>query len=147
MLNTGFEKSADGAWGTYTYQATFRYGWDVALAAAQFLIARDFTQIDRVIVGSDPARGTNIVAEVQAANGDLSQTSAAQENGCIIVSGVSRLMECPVQLTFYNQTNAIQLNAFLPKMPPEERDNPQAFTNYVSSIEIGAHVSLARARS
>lgn len=75
------------------------------------------------------------IEEVKQENGILRNCSAiSEENGVLIVSGISHIMECPLQIMFYNQTNVVKLCCPVKKIFEEHGEH--VFDNYLNSIEI-----------
>ncbi len=60
-----------------------------------------------------------------------------EECGVLTISGLSSLMECPVQISFYNQTSLVKL--FCPFKQYFETHGEHVFDNYMNSIEIMAY--------
>lgn len=134
------EVREENGWMFADYQATWRYSYDFMLDAAQAVINMDFQDnLQRVAIGLlSESKQEECIEEVRASGNILRNCEkVAHENGVLIVSGVSRIMECPVQLMFYNQTNVIRLCTPFKKVFEEGGDN--AFTTYLSSIEIKAY--------
>lgn len=138
----------DNGWMFADYQATWKYGYGFMLDAAQAVIDMDFRdKLQRVAVGSIAGAGQEeCIVEVHAAGDVLRNCSkVANENGVLIVSGLSNIMGCSVQLMFYNQTNVIRLCTPFKKIFEEGGDN--AFTTYLSSIEIKAYCADVERRT
>lgn len=134
------EVREENGWMFADYQETWRYSYDFMLDAAQAVINMDFQDnLQRVAIGLlSESKQEECIEEVRASGNILRNCEkVAHENGVLIVSGVSRIMECPVQLMFYNQTNVIRLCTPFKKVFEEGGDN--AFTTYLSSIEIKAY--------
>ena len=144
MLLMSHQVSPDGIWGHYDYRTTWPYGWDFILEATQFLVDTDIEQVQQLQVGVLGREETDIVEEFHRAGRRLSDTSASQENGFLSIAGHSRIMECALKIVLVNQTAGLRLSAMRSQIPQEARDDPQAFTTYVSSLEINGHVAIAR---
>lgn len=138
MLLKGIRE--ENGWMFADYQATWKYGYGFMLDAAQAVINTDFRdQLQRVAIGSAAGAGQEeCIGEVRKAGNILRNCSkVARENGVLIVSGLSSIMECPVQLMFYNQTNVIRLCT--PGRTIFEKGGENAFTTYLCSMEIKAY--------
>lgn len=139
-----FGRSNDGEWLSYVFQTTWPYGWEFVLEACQVLIDRDLVRADRLFYGRMDERGPDHSAELEAVNGQIRATGAAQESAFLILGGYSRLMQCPLSLQFNNQTDVLMLTTYVEEVPEEVRERPDAFTTYVSSIELNAYISMTR---
>lgn len=138
MLLKGIRE--ENGWMFADYQATWRYGYDFMLDVGQVVIDKDFKEnLQRVAIAELAEAGQEECMDaVRAAGNELRKADkVARENGVLIVSGLSSIMECPVQIMLYNQTSVIRLCTPLKKVFEEGGDN--AFTTYLSSIEIKAY--------
>lgn len=138
------EVGPDGAWGQYDYRMTWPYGWEFVLEATQSLLDTDMEQVQQLQVGVLGREEIDILHELAPAGRLIHRTSAVTERGFLAISGISRTMECPMKVMFVNQTAGLRVFAHLPSIPQEARSNPQAFTTYVSSLEIKTYMTLAR---
>ncbi|MGN0695542.1 MAG: hypothetical protein ACI4J5_02115 [Oscillospiraceae bacterium] len=137
----------DNGWMLADYQATWQYGYDFMLDAAQTVIDTDLKDdLQRVAVGRIAGAGQEeCIDDVRAAGNILRNCpKAAEENGVLIVSGISRIMGVPVQLMFYDQTNIIRLCT--PDKSIFKKHGKNAFTTYMSSMEINAYCTAAERR-
>ena len=139
-----FGRSNDGEWLHYVFQTTWKYGWDFVLEACQVLIDRDLERADRLFYGRMDERGPDHSEELKAANGQIRATGADQEAAFLILGGYSRIMQCPLSLQFNNQTDVLMLTTYAQDVPEEAWERPDAFTTYVSSIELNAYISMTR---
>ena len=143
-------KSENG-WLTIDYAATWRYGYDFMLDAAQMILA-DFGEDLQRVAKADTAGVpfVEIIDKVNACGGKLRECMELKEEcGVLAVAGISRVMECPMQIVFYNQTNAVRLdipiaqipeNAPVRKIFDERKDGYQrTFDCFMDSIEIKAY--------
>lgn len=149
----------DGGWLTIGYAATWDYGYDFMLDAARVLL-EDFGD-DLQRFGKAKIAGEKTVAvtdEVMECGGQLRKCAAlGEECGVISVAGISRVMECPMQLTFYNQTNAVMLDIPIAQMPEShparQRFDQRAsgfehtFDCYMDSVEIKAYCADTERRT
>lgn len=137
----------EDGWTTVEYAATWRYGYDFMLDAAQVILA-DFTDnLQRFarykIMSGDP---NEIVDEVKACGGDLRSCKALEDEcGAVAVAGVSGIMECPVQIVFFNQTNTVRLDC--PIKGIFEEHGEHVFDNYMNSVEIKAYCADTERRT
>lgn len=137
----------EGDWISVDYAATWRYGYDFMLDAAQALLA-DFGENLQRFATAEIAGGTftNITDKIGKKVRECS--ALKDECGVVAIAGISRVMECPMQITFYNQTNAVGLDipiAQIPKEHPlrkiydERKDGYEhTFDCYMDSVEIKA---------
>lgn len=141
------EINTEGEWVTVEYAATWRYGYDFMLDAAQNVIDSDFREnLQRVaksrIAGS---QDDEIIDSVRENGGKLrSCKELDNECGTLTVSGISSIMECPVQLVFFNQTNVVRLFCLAKQLFEEHGE--RVFDNYMNSIEINAYCAATRRR-
>ena len=113
MIFKGLKEN--NGWMMAEYSATWAYGYDFMLDAAQ-----------------------TIIDEVRVHGGVLRDCpSVCGECGVLTVSGVSGIMECPVQFVFYNQTNLVRL--YCPFRQYFKEHGEHVFDNYMNSIEIKAY--------
>lgn len=138
MIFRGLKEN--NGWMVVDYSATWRYGYDFMLDAAQMIIDTDFqSNLQRVatseIVG---APDVERIEEVRAHHNILRDCDSVKEEcGTLTLAGISRIMECPVQFTFFNQTNVVRL--FCPIKQMFEEHGEHVFDNYMNSIEIKAY--------
>lgn len=134
------EVKEENGWIIAEYSATWRYGYDFMLDAAQTIIDTDFQdQLQRVAI-ADIAGTEDIekLDEVNACGNILRDCKSLQkECGVLTVSGISKVMECPIQLVFFNQTNLVRLFCPMPQYFKEH--GKHVFDNYLNSIEIKAY--------
>lgn len=139
--------STDGDWATVEYAATWRYGYDFMLDAAQVILPDFGGNLQRFarfeIAGG---KSEEIVTQVKACGGDLrSCTALEKECGAIAVAGISGIMECHVQIMFFNQTNTVLLDC--PIKGYFEEHGEHVFDNYMNSIEIKAYCADTERRT
>lgn len=138
---------SEGDWVHVEYAATWRYGYDFMLDAAQVLLADFGGGLQRFakyeISGAKPVE---IVDEVKSRGGVLRECEALEDEcGAIAVAGVSGVMECPIQITFYNQTNAVMLAC--PIKAIFEEHGEHVFDHYMDSVEIKAYCADTERRT
>lgn len=130
----------ENGWTIAQYSATWGYGYDFMLDAAQTIIDSDFSdKTQRVAVAEAPGSPfTEYIDDVRAADYNLRACpSVCKEGSGLIIAGESKLMHVPVQFAFFNQTNIIRICC--PFKNYFEANGEQVFTNYINSIEIKAH--------
>lgn len=145
--------SGENGWISIDYAATWKYGYDFMLDAAQAIL-KDFGDDLQRFATAEIAGGelVNITDKVGESGklGRLRECRAlADEFGVIAVAGISGVMECPLQITFYNQTNAVGLDIPISQIPAshparkifDERGDQfeHVFDCYMDSIEIKAY--------
>lgn len=139
--------SNDGNWVHVEYATTWKYGYDFMLDAAQTLLAdfgNDLQRFAKFAMGV--VKPTEIVDEVKACGGKLRECKALEEEcGVIAVAGISGVMECPIQITFFNQTNAVRLDC--PIKAIFEEHGEHVFDHYMDSVEIKAYCSDTERRT
>lgn len=137
----------ENGWITVEYSATWKYGFDFMLDAAQVILA-DFGSYLQRVATTEIAGGkfTTITEEVMNCGGKLRNCKSLTECGVLSVAGVSSIMECPVQVKFYNQTNTVVLDIPAGQIPDDDEikkalaENGQhLFDNYMNSVEIKAY--------
>ncbi len=135
-------------WVYADYQATWKYGYDFMLDAAQAVIDTDFkNHLQRVTTGK-MAGGEQMeyLEAVRRAGNQLRDCEEVKsEAGMLIISGISTIMDCPIQLMFYNQSNLIRLCTPFKELFEKNGDN--IFTTYLSSIEIQAYCKATERRT
>lgn len=146
----------EGDWISVDYAATWRYGYDFMLDAAQVLLA-DFGENLQRFATAEIAGGTLINITDKIGKKVRECSALNDECGVIAVAGISRVMECPMGITFYNQTNAVGLDipiAQIPKDHPvrkifdERKDGYEhTFDCYMDSVEIKAYCADTERRT
>lgn len=129
-------------WMFADYEATYRYGWNFVLKAAQYIIDADFMDDLQRVATADIAgdKDKEWLEEVRSAGNKLVDCpNVSAEQGVLIVSGLSRIMGCPMQIMFYNQTDHVCLTTPKKEMFAEDND---VFTKYMDSIEINVYKTL-----
>ncbi len=146
MLFRGI-KEVNG-WTAVEYSATWQYSYEFMLDAAQVIIDTDFRdKLQRVAI-SKVAGGKELekLDEVKACSNLLRDCpDVKEENGILTISGISQIMECPIQLVLFNQTNIVRL--FCPFKKYFDEHGEHVFDNYINSIEIKAYCRDAERRT
>lgn len=130
----------NNGWILVEYSATWKYGYDFMLDAAQCIMDMDFKEGLQRVATADIAGAKDIerIEEVLKARNILRNCdSLRKEWGVLTVSGISTIMECPVQFSFFNQTDLVKL--FCPIKKYFEDHGEHVFDNYLNSIEIKAY--------
>lgn len=137
----------DGDWVRVEYAATWRYGYDFMLDAAQAVINDFGNEVQRVArYGGLSEKPSEIADKVKECGGKLRNCGELDEEcGTIAVAGISRIMECPVQLMFFNQTNVVRLDCPIKRIFEEHDEH--VFDNYMNSIEINAYCADTERRT
>lgn len=137
----------DGDWVCVKYAATWRYGYDFMLDAAQAILDDFKDNVQRVAkYGSIGAKPQELLESVRACGGVLGKCGElAEECSSIAVAGISGIMECPIQIVFYNQTNAVRLDCPVKKIFDEHGE--RVFDNYMNSVEIKAYCADTERRT
>lgn len=141
-------------WIAVEYAATWKYGFDFMLDAAQTVLADFGADLQRVataeVAGGDLV---DITGDVMESGGNLRECESLEECGVLAVAGISRVMGCPIQIKLYNQTNLIVLDIPIGQIPDDNpikqaiSDNEHLFDHYVSSMEIKAYCADTERRT
>ena len=171
------ESIEDNGWITVRYAATWGYGFDFMLDAAQVVLADFGEDLQRVAIAEIAGANTDVCAaaakaqtrtfapkaaggsftditkEIMDCGGKLRKCESLEECGVLAVAGVSGIMECPIQVKFYNQTNTVVLDIPVGQIPDnnpiknEIAENAHLFDNYMNSIEIKAYCADTERRT
>ncbi len=136
------EKKENNGWTNFWYTTTWRMWYEFILCAAEELIKDDLMEHLGRVAFRDMSEATECLEAVKANDFDIRQCQdLCNEHGSVIVSGFSKIMECPMQFEFHNQTNLCSV-AIPSKMASDliEKYGNDVFTNYVNSVEIKAHI-------
>lgn len=133
-------------WIYANYRATWRYGYDFMLDAAQSVIDGDFKEgLERVAIGRIAGDGqTECTDDVRKSGNKLRSCGKLKsEQGVLMIAGESRIMECPVQIMLYNQTDLIRLCIPGSFKHIFKKGGDNAFTTYLCSMEIKGYCAAA----
>ena len=124
-------------WVQMEYATTWSYNYDFILDAVQEVIDLDLQEnLRRVAVthmeNDDEVEYLKEVLEHNRVIRDC--PSLVRENAVVIVAGVSRIMEQPIQLVFFNGT--AEVCAYCPSWKFLDDNGDHVFDNYMNSIEI-----------
>ncbi|MBD5098852.1 MAG: hypothetical protein HDT35_04775 [Clostridiales bacterium] len=136
-----FQGAAEqNGWVIVEYKTTWQYGYDFMLDAAQVIIDTDFQDKLQGVAVAEVAGAEDMeqLDQVRACGNHLRECpSVAEEHGVLTVTGISQIMECAVQVEFFNQTRLVRLFSPFPQYFKEHGD--QVFDHYMNSIEIMAY--------
>ena len=145
MIFKGLTEDENSGWMLLDYTATWPYGYDFMLDAAQAIIDSDFKdKLERVAIGKIMGAGqTERLEEFLAHDNDLRACpNIVRECGVLIVAGVSNIMDATLQFMFYNQLNNVRI--YCPSKEFFEKNGERVLDNYMNSIEIKAYCAATR---
>lgn len=144
MLFREFDKEGD--WVCVEYAATWRYGYDFMLDAAQVILDDFKDSVQRFAkYESMSEKPLEILEDIKKCDRLRSCKALEEECGAIAVAGRSGIMECPIQLVFFNQTNVVRLDCPIKKIFDDHGEH--VFDNYMNSIEIKAYCADTERRT
>ena len=135
-------------WVMVEYHSTWSYVYDFMLDAAQTIIDTDFKEnTQRFAVAEIAGADDNErITELKAENYIIRDCETSKtEHGVLTISGMSDIMECPIQIVFFNQTNIVRV--FCPFKKYFEIHGDHVFDNYMNSIEIKAYCTDTRRKT
>ena len=127
MLLIGVKE--DNAWLLSRWNLTYRVGWEHICKAAKSVY--DYYQGLEILVENKP---------VNAANKD--ELLSLEEARALTIRGMSTIVKVPIMITFYNQTNVVDVN--VAKVTEEfktaeyERFN-KSLCQYLDSMELAMY--------
>jgi hypothetical protein len=130
------------------YATTWKYGYKFMLDAVQIMINTDFIGNDLQRVASGKINGEQVewLEDVKRYGNIVRMTPGLQEEWAVlIVSGVSQTMQVPIQLMFFNQTNAVRVVCPVKKFIEDKGEH--VFDNFVNSLEIKAYCEDTRRKT
>lgn len=134
----------ENGWLVIDYMATWAYGYDFMLDAAQAIINTDFKD-NTMRVGSAQVRGGQEIEHLEEAKSHglvlRDCESLKEEKGVLLVGGQSSIMGIRMQVAFFNQSNVVKLYSNAKSFFAEH--GQQVFDNYMNSIEINAYCRAA----
>ena len=147
----------ENGWISVDYAATWRYGYDFMLDAAQVLI-EDFGDDLQRLAKAEISGGEFVNITDKFGGKNIRGCEALRkECGVIAVAGISKVMQCPMQIIFYNQTNAVGLDIPISQIPEdhparkifdERKDQYEhTFDCYMDSVEIKAYCADTERRT
>ena len=144
MLFKEFDKEGD--WVCVEYAATWKYGYDFMLDAAQAVLGDLKDNVQRFAKYAHMnTKPLEILEEIKKLDKIRDCEALKDECGAIAVAGVSGIMECPIQLVFFNQTNVVRLDCPIIKIFDDHGEH--VFDNYMNSIEIKAYCADTERRT
>lgn len=132
-------------WMIMDYNSTWGYGYEFMLDAVQGIIDTDFRDQTKKLstAGAGGADEKNHIAEVREADMRLLKVPALKEEcSSLVVAGISSIMELPLQIAFFNETNIVRL--YCPSKAFVEEHGEHVFDNYMNSIEINGYCTGAK---
>lgn len=100
------EKKENSGWTYFWYTTTWKMWYEFILCAAEELIKDDLHEHLGRVAFKDMSAATECLEAVKANDFNIRQCGdLCNEHGSVIVSGFSKIMECPMQFEFHNQTN------------------------------------------
>ncbi|NDO47603.1 hypothetical protein [Clostridium sp. MD294] len=138
----------NNGWTMAEYNTIWKYGYDFMLAIVQIIIEADLQENSMQIFTAEVigAKYIERTQEVIACENVLANCSVMkQEYGILRVCGISKLMECPICLDFFNQTNLVKLSC--PAKQCFQEKGERAFDIYMDAIEIQAHCLVTKRKA
>lgn len=139
MILKNVHKDENG-WSICDYNTTWNYGYDFMLDAAQTLIDTDFKEnTQRLAIAAISGEPFQERMEELRANGLQIRAceSIAEECGVLVISGISEIMELPMQFMLFNKSNVVKL--YVPDAKVFEEYGDHVFDKYMNSVEIKAY--------
>lgn len=146
MIFQGMKEIND--WTMVEYHSTWSYGYDFMLDAAQTIIDMDFKEnVQRFAIAEISGSATQErINELKAEDYIIRNCDTSKrEHGVLTIAGMSNIMESPIQIIFFNQTNIVRL--FCPFKKYFEIHGERVFDNYMNSIEIKAYCLAAERKA
>ncbi|MGI6248223.1 MAG: hypothetical protein ACOYJX_02275 [Acutalibacteraceae bacterium] len=144
MQLKGIEK--EGGFTTLYYELTWPVGWEKLLSFIDVIIKNDFEKggIQSIGVGFlAGAESVDVTDDLKKHGNRVRETDFAKtESGYIVIAGYSAIMEVPMRITIWNQLDRFMLQ--LMNDDKIEKNGEHCYDKYVDSIEILAHVDLAK---
>ena len=103
--------SRENIWHIYDVMLNSRgYGWEMMLNWADYMVSADLQDISTVTSGNMGEQKKDHTEQFQNADGKVSAIPAlAEEQGSLSVGGLSRTLNRPVKITWFNQTRVLQI--------------------------------------
>ena len=131
---------------TLLYALTWPVGWEEMLSMVNAVVENDFSRLSVRSLEVGMLAGEkleNVTAELKRANNDIFRTPTAKtEYGVLAVSGVSSIMEAPLRITFWNQTDTCMVQIMGDKAIPKE--GKHAYDKYMDSIELSDYIDYTK---
>jgi hypothetical protein len=133
---------------TLFYELTWKVGWEMIISLVDAIIKLDFIKgtVQSIAVGYIAgAESVDVTEELKAKEYRIKDTAFAKnESGYIEITGVSSIMEVPMKMTIWNQTNRFLLQ--IVNDTGIEKCGDHCYDKYVDSIEILGHVDHAKSK-
>lgn len=106
--------SRENIWHIYDVMLNSRgYGWEMMLNWADYMVSADLQDISTVTSGNMGGQEKDHTEPFQQADGKVSAIPAlAEEQGSLSVGGLSRVLNCPVKIIWFNQTRVFRIITF-----------------------------------
>lgn len=144
----------EDGWLTIEYAATWKYSFDFMLDAAQVILMDFGVDLQRVAVTENVGgKFTDVTESVMDCGGRIRKCESLTECGVLAVAGISGIMECPMQVKFYNQSNTVVVDIPVGQIPDSDpikealADNDHVFDTYMNSVEIKAYCADTERRT
>ena len=118
------------------YDTVYPLSWSKALDFQQSFFDDIADEVKEM--GVMPLAGGPFISVTSLANSDLRTTPEfAQEAGCIVLGGKSKVLESMLRITVFNQSRAILVDVFSgQEIIQKILQNNHLLDNYMSSLEI-----------
>ena len=127
MLLVGVKEQ--NGWLLSRWNLTYRVGWEQICKAAQSVF--------------DYYQGLEILVDDRAAMvADKAAVTSLQEGRTLTIRGMSKIIGSPLMITFYNQTNAVDVNVVKGVEEFKEADYEsfnKSLCQYLDSMELAMH--------
>ena len=123
----------DNGWLYSEWRLTYGTGWDSICKAAELLY--EYTEDPEVITGSASGSST---ADIKKGEDIL----GLQEAGYLTIRGMSKIIEAPLSITFYNQTDLVRATVACATEEFREADYEKfnlSMCQFMDSAEIAMH--------
>ncbi|MBO4563613.1 MAG: hypothetical protein J5772_08385 [Clostridia bacterium] len=131
MKLLGVEKQ--GSWLYSEWNLTYRVGWENILRAAALIF--EYTDEPEILTG-------DAYEERRAEVSDPEGVLALEENGYLIIRGLSQIIKVPLMITFYNQLDLVRAAVACAAEEFEEADYRRfnlSMCQFMDSIELAMY--------
>ena len=99
----------NGPWHQYDILIDARiYGWNHMVEWADYVAKADISKLDEVTVGDVGAVSRKLTAEYKEAGSIAGMKTLANEAGVLSIAGFSKVLEAPIKIVWFNQTNILR---------------------------------------
>ena len=99
----------NGPWHQYDVLIDARiYGWNQMVEWADYVAKADFHDVGEVTIGDVGTVSKNLTAEYKAAGSIAGMKTLANEGGVLSAAGFSKVLEAPIKIVWFNQTNILR---------------------------------------